>query len=350
MSESRGGIAMNALVWTGPRKAVVQQVPRPVPAAGEVLIEVAYCGICGSELSGYLGHNALRKPPLVMGHEFSGEIVAIGPEVATGTPSLALGSRVTVDPMIYDGTCSQCRAGQQHLCLNRQLIGASRPGAFAQFVAAPAHMVFALPPGMSLRIGALSEPTACAVRAVSLMGDVQGCDILIVGAGAIGLLTLQVLRHRGAAQIFVVDTNLARLANADAWGAVILNPREVDVVSYVLDATGGEGVAVSMDAVGKAVTRAQCVAATVRGGRVVLSGLHEESSNMPVADIIRKEQVIQAAFCYTPANVREAMDLLDRGVVSAGDWVIDAPLADGAAWFDRLVGDPGPVAKVLLVP
>ena len=129
-----------------------------------------------------------------------------------------------------------------------------------------------------------------------------------------------------------------------------MNPREVDVVSTVLDATGGEGVAVSMDAVGKAVTRAQCVAATVRGGRIVLSGLHEESSIMPVADIIRKEQLIQAAFCYTPANVREAMHLLDRGVVSAGDWVIDAPLADGAEWFDRLVGGPGSVTKVLLVP
>jgi len=350
MSESRGSGVMNALVWTGPSEAVVQQVPRPVPAAGEVLIEVAYCGICGSELSGYLGHNALRKPPLVMGHEFSGEIVAMGPEVATGTSALAVGSRVTVDPMIYDGTCSQCRAGQQHLCLNRQLIGAGRPGAFAQFVTAPAHMVFPLPAEMSLRVGALTEPTACAVRAVSLMGDVRGRDILIVGAGAIGLLTLQVLRHAGAAQVFIADTNSARLANVDALGAVILNPLEADVVPYVLDATGGEGVAVSMDAVGKAVTRAQCVAATVRGGRVVLSGLHEESSIMPVADIIRKEQVIQAAFCYTPTNVREAMDLLDRGVVSVADWVIDAPLADGAMWFDRLVGDPGPVAKVLLVP
>lgn len=341
---------MDALVWTGPGEAVVQRVPRPVPAADEVLIEVAYCGICGSELSGFLGHNALRKPPLVMGHEFSGTIVAMGPETTTCTPGLTVGSRVTVDPMIYDGTCSQCRSGKQHLCLNRQLIGAGRPGAFAQYVTAPAHMVFLLPSEMTLRVGALSEPTACAVRAAALMGDVQGRDILIVGAGTIGLLTLQVLLDRGAARVFVSDTNTARAAHATAMGAVALDPRKVDVVSHVLNATDGEGVAVSMDAVGKAVTRAQCVEATARGGRVVLSGLHEETSSMPVANIIRKELVMQASFCYTPADVREAIGLLESGAVSVGDWVIDAPLADGAAWFSRLVGDSGAVAKVLLVP
>jgi threonine dehydrogenase-like Zn-dependent dehydrogenase len=211
-------------------------------------------------------------------------------------------------------------------------------------------MVFLLPDGLSLRVGALSEPTACAVRIVSLMGDVADRDILIVGAGAIGLLTLQVLRYRGAGRIFTVDTNLDRLANVGELGGVPLNPQEDDVVAAVQNATGGLGVSISLDAVGKAVTRAQCVAATARGGHVMLSGLHEENSAVPVADVIRKEQTLQGTFCYTPADMRAAIELLSAGVVSPGPWLAEAPLGDGGIWFARLVGDPGPVAKVLLTP
>ncbi|MBN1249847.1 MAG: alcohol dehydrogenase catalytic domain-containing protein [Anaerolineae bacterium] len=341
---------MQALVWTGPEEMVLQDVPLPIPGVDEVLIKVAYCGVCGSELSGYLGHNALRKPPLIMGHEFSGEVVAMGDASTMCNPALSVGARVTVDPMIYDGTCRFCKAGLNHLCLDRQLVGASRPGAFAEYVTVPAHMVFLLPDSLSLRIGALSEPTACAVRIVSLMGNVAGRDILIVGAGAIGLLTLQVLRHRGAGRVFVVDTNLNRLDNAADLGGQPLNPKQEDIVAAVQSATDGIGVAIALDAVGKALTRAQCVAATMRGGRIMLSGLHEETSAVPVADVIRKEQTLQGTFCYTPADMRAAIELLDQHVVTLGDWLTQAPLADGGEWFARLVGDPGSVAKVLLVP
>jgi 2-desacetyl-2-hydroxyethyl bacteriochlorophyllide A dehydrogenase len=350
VADSIGGDTMRALIWEGPREIAVRHVTLPSPAPDEVLIKVIYCGICGSELSGYLGHNALRVPPLIMGHEFSGEIVAMGSEVASANGELRVGDPVTVDPMIYDGTCRYCAEGRQHLCLDRSLIGAHRPGAFAEYVVAPAHMVFVLPAGMELRTGALSEPVACAVRIAELMGDVMGKDILIVGAGAIGLLTLQVLQHRGAGMVFVSDTNAARLAVAAVLGGHALNPAEQDVVSSVRDATEGRGVVLALDAVGKAVTRKQCVAAVERAGRVLLSGLHEETSEMPVADIIRGEITVQGTFCYTPDNVREAISLLDQGAVRLGSWIVDAPLAEGRAWFERLVGDPAQVAKVLLVP
>ncbi len=341
---------MKALVWEGPRAMSVHDEPVPSVAPDEVLVKVAYCGICGSELSGYLGHNALRVPPLVMGHEFSGHITEIGDDVWTHNPELAVGARVTVDPMVYDGTCRYCREGRQHLCLHRSLIGAHRPGAFAQYVAAPAHMVFTLPDAMDLRTGALTEPTACAMRIATLMGEVEGQDVLIVGAGTIGLLALQVLLHRGAGRVFVSDTNPARLAMAGDLGADAINPIETDVVAYVLERTGGYGVSRALDAVGKAVTRKQCVSATERAGLVLLSGLHEESSAMPAADIIRGEITVQGSFCYTPSDVTQAISLLDEGVISIGSWVTEAPLGDGRAWFERLVGDPGEVAKVLLVP
>jgi 2-desacetyl-2-hydroxyethyl bacteriochlorophyllide A dehydrogenase len=350
VSGSMGGETMRALIWEGPREMTVRDVAVPTPAPDEVLIRVAYCGICGSELSGYLGHNALRVPPLIMGHEFSGKIVALGSEAGAANAALGAGAKVTVDPMVYDGTCRYCLEGRQHLCLDRSLIGAHRPGAFAEVVAAPAHMVFALPAAMDLRTGALSEPTACAVRIVQLMGDVTDKDVLIVGAGTIGLLTLQVLRHRGAGIVFISDTNAGRLATAAALGGEVLNPIEQDVAAAVRARTGGRGVSCALDAVGKAVTRRQCVAATERAGLVLLSGLHEEVSEMPVAEVIRSEITLQGTFCYTPDNVREAISLLDRGAVSFGSWVIDAPLDEGRAWFERLVGDPGEVAKVLLIP
>jgi 2-desacetyl-2-hydroxyethyl bacteriochlorophyllide A dehydrogenase len=344
------GETMQALVWTGPEAMTLDRLPLPVPGADEVLIKVAYCGICGSELSGYLGHNALRVPPLIMGHEFSGMIVSLGDEAQARNPSLGAGARVTVDPMIFDGTCRYCRAGLEHLCMDRRLIGAARPGGFAEYVAVPAHMVFTLPESLSLRAGALTEPTACAVHIAALMGEVVGRDILIVGAGAIGLLTLQVLLQRGAARVFVADTNLDRLAHATDLGGVALDPKENDVVSAVQDATDGVGVSISLDAVGKAVTRAQCVAATARGGQVMLSGLHEETSAVPVADVIRKEQTLQGTFCYTPVDMRTAIALLSEGSVTLGGGLVEAPLADGGAWFGKLVSGPGQAVKVLLAP
>ena len=120
---------MQALIWEAPRVMALREKEIPQPQAEEVLVKVAFVGICGSELSGYLGHNALRVPPLVMGHEFSGEIVALGERALERNPALAVGQAVTANPMVYCGTCEMCRAGLNHLCANRRLIGAHRPGA-----------------------------------------------------------------------------------------------------------------------------------------------------------------------------------------------------------------------------
>ena len=124
---------MKALVWVAPNQMEVRDEPIPVLHPDEVLIQVSYAGICGSELSGYLGHNALRVPPLIMGHEFSGKIIALGAEAKTRNPALEMGQLVTVNPMVYCGVCEYCLAGETHLCTSRRLIGAHRPGAFAEF-------------------------------------------------------------------------------------------------------------------------------------------------------------------------------------------------------------------------
>ena len=337
---------MKTLVWEAPRVMHVRTQDTPEPQPGEALIKVAYVGICGSELSGYLGHNALRVPPLVMGHEFVGEVVALG----MGDSALSVGQRVTVNPILSCGTCEFCERGLNHLCVRRKVIGAHLPGAYAEFISVPAESVLPLPSDMPLRIGALTEPVACAVRIGELAGSVTNEDVLVIGAGPIGLLALQALRLNGAKRVFIADLDAERLAIGRALGGEALNPREVDVVETVRQATAGLGVAVSVDAVGMAVTRKQCVSATRSAGTLILTGLHEEHSDMPVADMIRREIVARGSFAYSPANFKQALALLAAGKFRLDPWIVEAPLAEGGAWFERLINAPGNVAKVLLVP
>lgn len=342
---------MPSLVWEAPRQMTIHESTLPTPSPDEVLIRIAYVGICGSELSGYLGHNALRVPPLVMGHEFSGEIVALGEKALQLNPALAIGQMVTANPMIFCRQCEYCQQGRTHLCTNRRLIGAHRPGAFANYTTAPAWMVVPLPKSIALRDGALTEPISCGIRAGKWAGNVQGETLLITGAGTIGLLTLQILLHRGARRVFITDSDPERLEAAGTLGGEVIDPRQVDVAQTVRAATAGKGVAAAVDAVGKAVTREQCVKAVCSGGKVILSGLHEEISVLPVADIIRREVTLHGCFCYSQADFQEAVGLLAQGSIHLGPWIIEAPLSQGGEWFERLSSEnPGKVAKVLLTP
>ena len=341
---------MKALIWEAARTMTMREEREPQAPADEILVKVGHAGICGSELSGYLGHNALRVPPLIMGHEFAGEIVALGPMVKTLRPDLKMLGLVTVNPLWYCGDCRNCRAGFTQLCSNRKLLGAHRPGAFAEYISVPARLALPLPEGMDSRIGALTEPVGCAVRIAELAGDVAGQDCLIIGAGPIGLLSLQMLRMNGAERIFIAEIDSARLAMGEALGGVAIQPKDADTVGTVLDATDGDGVAVAVDAVGSALTREQCVSATRPRGSLILSGLHEESSMMPVANMIRREIKAYGSFAYTAANFAAALELLGEGSIRLDPWIIEAPLEEGGMWFDRLIEAPGDVSKVLLVP
>ncbi len=341
---------MKALVWEGPRLTTLREQPAPTPGPDEVLVKVAYAGICGSELSGYLGHSALRVPPLVMGHEFSGTIAAFGPDAQTRHPALRDGMPVTVNPLSSCGQCDYCRRGQNQLCPSRALIGAGRPGAYAEYVTAPADLVAPLPPGMTLQTGALTEPAAVAVRIGEMAGRLDGEDALVVGAGPIGLLALQALQQQGARRVYITDLDQERLAMGADLGGAALDASRVDVPKVVRERTGGAGVPVAVDAVGASATRAECVVATRSGGLVVLTGLHEETGPIPAADVIRREIILRGCFAYSPANFADALGRLARGEMRLAPWMVEAPLAEGGQWFDRLIDAPGNVAKVLLVP
>jgi 2-desacetyl-2-hydroxyethyl bacteriochlorophyllide A dehydrogenase len=339
---------MKALVWEGPRQMNLREVADPQPAPSEVLIKVAYSGICGSELGGYLGHNSLRKPPLIMGHEFSGEIVALGDEASAIKPGLAIGQRVTVNPLISPPWSKAALQGRHNLTLPRNILGIHRPGSYAAYIAAPAQNVYPLPEHMSLEHAALTEPMGCALRTARLSGATATERVLITGLGPIGLLTLQVVKAFGVREIFATDMDADRLAIGKHFGVRVLNPKTDDVVAMIKEATQGEGVDVAIDAVGANATRRQCIDAVTPGGRVVFTGLHEEESPLQANYIIRNEINIQGSFAYTPLDFEDAFDWLAQGRIEIDPWLLKAPLAEGGAMFEKLLSSPGPVAKILL--
>jgi 2-desacetyl-2-hydroxyethyl bacteriochlorophyllide A dehydrogenase len=339
---------MQALVYEGPRVMTMRDVPEPAPAQDEALIQVAFSGICGSELSGYLGQNSLRRPPLVMGHEFSGTIVALGEQAGLFNPDLVVGQRVTVNPLSYCGRCRLCLTGRHQLCPQRQLLGALRPGSYAALVTAPARSLHPLPDNISMEHAALTEPLACALRATQLAGASALDRAVVIGLGPIGLLTLQVLRAFGVDAICATDTDADRRAMAEPLGVSALDPRSDDVLKYVQSASDGLGADIVIDAVGTDATRQQSVDLVASAGRVVLIGLHEEGSPMPINMIIRREISLLGSITYTPTIFADALRWIAAERSEIDQWISKAPLAEGRACFERLLGQPGPIAKILL--
>ena len=342
---------MDALVWTAPRCMEMQRVPVPRPGAGDVLLEVGAVGICGSELSGYLGQNSLRVPPLIMGHEFSGRIVQMGEGVPASAHSLSLGQRVAVNPIIGCGDCPMCEAGMPNLCQRRRIIGAHCAGGFAQYVVVPAGQCSPLPDDLRDEAAALAEPLACAVRAVRHAQWQQEGALLILGAGTIGLFCLAVARAEGTGAIVISDMLDARLGVARAWGATYaVNGRDADVNAQ-LRAAMPRGAACVIDAVGSDATRALALQLVRPGGRVVYIGLHDESSLLAANYLVRQEITIQGSFAYTPADFTQALDLLERGVVTPGPaWIEERPLAEGGAAFAGLLDGTIATPKIILRP
>ena len=339
---------MQALVWEGPREMNVREVTPPQLTPDEVLIEVTYSGICGSELGGYLGHNSLRVPPLIMGHEFSGTVVKQGDNVAALNPQLSEGDRVTVNPIIHNPWSPASLRGRQNLDRGRRIVGIHRPGSYAQFVAVPATNTYVLPDNMSFEVAALAEPMACAMRAAKLSGCRATDTALVTGLGPIGLLTSLVLQGSGVRTIIASDTDGDRRSIGESFGLRVIDPMVDNVVDVAHDLTGGQGVDVAIDAVGAHATRRECIESVSWGGRVIFTGLHEEESQLQTNYIIRSEITLQGSFAYTTVDFEDALNWLADGRVRIDSWILKAPLAQGGECFERLLSKPGPVVKILL--
>jgi threonine dehydrogenase-like Zn-dependent dehydrogenase len=342
---------MDALVWTAPSRMEMQSAPVPVPGDDEVLLAVIAVGICGSELSGYLGHNSLRVPPLIMGHEFSARVAQVGGGLLADSSAPAPGQRVAVNPLSSCSACSFCDAGLPNLCPQRRIVGAHRAGGFARYVAVPAAQCWPLPDSMSDLAGALVEPLACAVRAVHHAQWHGAGPLLILGAGAIGLCCLAVARTQHAGVIVISDMVDERLRLAQAWGATVtINGRAADAQQQLRAALPGGALGV-IDAVGSSATRALALQLVRPGGRIVYIGLHDEASPLAANYLVRQEVSIQGSFAYTPENFARALALLAAGVVAPSSaWVEERPLGAGGAAFAGLVDGSITVPKIILRP
>jgi threonine 3-dehydrogenase len=262
----------------------VKSVPKPVAGPGEVLIAVRHAGVCGTDL-----HIAdwdpwaqgRLKPPLVIGHEFAGEIEACG----DGVTELKVGQLVTAEGHIVCGHCLQCRTGNSHVCKNTRIIGVDRDGAFAEYIVMPATNVLALD-GIPTEVGAIMDPMGNAFHTV-LTAEIPGSTVFIVGCGPIGCFAVGIARVAGATKVLASDVNPKRLALAAKMGAhVTINAAKDDVVKTVLAETGGEGADVVCEMSGVPSALHQAFAAVSLGGRVQLLGIPKNEVPINFADEI----------------------------------------------------------------
>lgn len=327
---------MKALVWEGPERMAVRELPPPVPAAGEVVVHVEAAGICGSEVEAYIGRQSNRTPPLVMGHEFAGVVSALG----DGTDTEWLGARVTVNPLLTCGTCSACRAGRRNVCERRALVGIARPGGFAAQVAVPASALRRLPAGLDARLGALTEPLANGVHAIRLgtRDTPDGC--IVIGAGTIGLAVLQAALAAGHHRVIVVEPHDGRRAQAASLGA----HRVVASTTELVDTDAP----LVVDAVGRTTTREAGLHLTRPGGTLVAIGLHDDHTEVRFHDLIRREVAIQASYAYSDEDFARALDLLGAGRAGIGRLEPVLPLDAGVAAFAELARGASAKVKVFV--
>ncbi len=343
---------MKALVLQAPKQFEMEDRPVPEIGAGDVLIAVAACGICGSDIHGMDGSTGRRQTPLIMGHEAAGVIAEVGADVRDWAP----GGRVTFDSTVYCGECSYCRAGKINLCVKRRVLGVAcddfhQDGAFAEYVAVPQRILYRLPESVSFEHAAMIEPVSVAVHAVSRAHLAPGDTVLVVGAGMIGLLIIQVARWAGCGKIIAVDLEESKLALAKQLGAdAALNPKDCAVSEAVLEHTNGLGADAAFEAVGLAETIRTGIASLKKGGALCLVGNLSPSVEVPLQTIVARELTLHGS-CASCGDYPACIDLVQRGVVQVAPLISAvAPLAEGAAWFDRLYrGEPG-LMKVILTP
>jgi L-iditol 2-dehydrogenase len=343
---------MKALVLSEYRRLVVEELPQPVPQAGEVLVRVRACGICGSDVHGMDGSTGRRIPPIVMGHEAAGEIAELGADVA----GWKAGDRVTFDSTVSCGHCWHCRRGEVNLCENRQVLGVScreyrRQGAFAEYVAVPARIVYGLPDQISFEQGAMVETVSVAVHAVKRARLPAKASAAVVGAGMVGSLVIQALRAAGCDPIIAVDLSEERLTLARRLGAThAFKGDGPNLLQGIRTLTEGRGVDAAFEAAGVGPAVDAAIGCVRKGGSVTLIGNAAPRVDLPLQTVVTREISLLGS-CASAGEYPACLKLIADGKINVTDFIsATAPLTDGARWFERLYAGEKGLMKVLLKP
>lgn len=326
---------MQALVYTAPNQVELRDLPSPVPDSDQVLVRVDAAGICGSDLHAFKGHDPRRQPPMVLGHEFIGTIQT-GPRA---------GERITANPLATCGKCSYCVEGRTNLCSDRSMIGMNLPGAFAQALAVPNRCLVAVPDSLSDRAAALTEPAATVIHALALgerasLRPLARCRTLVIGAGAIGLLTVLALMNSSRSVAVVEASSLRRQALTGATGLTATEADQVEAGAFDL----------VVDAVGMAATRDLAIRAAAPGAVVVHVGLADWESPLNWRDLTLREITLIGCYTYSMLDMVNAVAALDAGRFGTLGWVEERSLADGPEVMIALAQGKVAAPKVLLRP
>lgn len=328
---------MRAAVFHGPERPLsLEEVPTPAPAPGQVLIRVAACGVCHTDLH-YTDHGTptFRKPPLILGHEISGTVE----EVGEGVPSRKVGDRVLAAAVSSCGTCEACREGRENICAHGQMLGNHVDGGFAEYVAAPAKDTFLLPEDVPLVEGSIiADAITTPYHAVTNRGRVRPGDAVVVfGCGGVGLNVVQIAAAQGA-RVVAVDLSDDKLAWARRLGAVAaLNPSSVERLDKELRAATGGGADVAFEVVGKPSTQEQALAALKTGGRAVFVGYAPDPMTLNSGRVMFRELEVVGSLGCRPVDYPRAIELVRQKRIQLEALVTHRfPLERIAEAFDTL--------------
>jgi len=303
---------MKQAVLIEPQKVIFQDVPKPEPGPGQVLVQVKRIGVCGSDIHAYYGKHPYISCPVVQGHEFGGRITEVGPDVR----ALKSGDDVTVMPQLVCGECYPCRHGNYHICNSLKVIGCQAEGAAQEFLAVDQDLVIKLPEGMDYDTGAMIEPVAVGAHAVGRLGSVEGKKILVLGAGPIGNLTAQVAGGRGAAAVAISDISTYRLEVARKCGIPhTINPANEDLAAAVGKAFGPDGADAILECVGVEETVGQAIALARKGTDIVIVGVFGEKPRLDIGLVQDKELRLIGTLMYRVLDYWTAIDLVQSGKV-----------------------------------
>lgn len=308
---------MKASRFLGNKTFAVADLPTPHAGPGELVLRNQVCGVCGTDVHIYHGEpgSADVNPPVVLGHEYSGEVV----EVGKGVTGFAVGDHVTVDPNIYCGHCAYCQNGKKQLCPSMEAIGVTRDGGFAQYSRIPASQAFKLEPTVPWEAAAMAEPLACCLHGIDLAGIQVGDKVCVVGGGAIGLLMVQLAKLSGASQIVLSEPNEKRRQVGLQLGAnTALDPTRPDAQEAFAQVLGG-GANVVIECVGNVSAVKSAFQFAGKGATVLLFSVPKVDAtfDLPLFDVYKKELTIKGSFVNPDTHAR-AVALINSGKVDFG--------------------------------